>query len=34
MVDLVIKAIKEPIPTNWGFIKNSKNEKYCIDLET
>lgn len=25
MIDLVIKAINEPIPSNWGLVKNSKN---------
>lgn len=34
MLDLVVKAIKEPIPDNWGFIKNSKNQKFVINLET
>lgn len=34
MADLVIKAINKPVPNNWGFVKNSKNEKFCIDLET
>lgn len=33
MVDLVVKAIKQPIFSNWGFIKTNK-EKHCIDLET
>ena len=23
LIDLVIKAIKEPIPPNWAYLKNS-----------
>lgn len=32
--DLVIKAIRKPLPENWGYLKNRKGEVFCIDLET
>lgn len=32
--DLVIKAIRKPLPDNWGYLKNRKGEVFCIDLET
>lgn len=34
MIDLVIKAIEEPVPQNCGFLKNSKKQNFCIDLQT
>lgn len=30
----VIKAIKDPIPDDVGFVKTSKNEILCINLRT
>lgn len=32
MVDLVVKAIKQPIPDNWAYLKNS-SKFCCIDME-
>lgn len=34
MSDLVIKTLKEPLPSNWAVIKNSKNQQFRIDMET